>query len=436
LDSPLTQVGGEAAWSPDSRTVAISGVYLPLEGTYGEEREMRRSAPFVVEVGIQSSQITKISHEDFRVLKWGRTDGVVVEARSTSGPRFTFRKGGEEWVKVADKTEALGRPQIVLKEDMNNRPKILAVDPITHQTSILLDLNPQFEDLRFARVEEIQWNGSDGHIVRGGLYYPVDYVSGTRYPLVIQTHGWESDRFWIDGPWTSAFAAQALAGKNFVVLQVPDPDENVEQTSVEVTRTVAAFEGAIDQLDREGLVDSDRVGLIGFSRTGLYVRYALTHSHYHFAAASVMDSNDGGYFQYLVFSNSNPDFTEYDERINGGLPFGAGANEWMERSPGFAVDKVQTPFRIVSPRGGDSLLMEWEWFAALTRLGKPVEMVMLEDGEHVLQKPWDRMVSQQGNVDWFCFWLKDEEDPDPAKAAQYARWRELRKLQEANAPLR
>jgi len=25
------------------------------------------------------------------------------------------------------------------------------------------------------------------------------------------------------------------------------------------------------------------------------------------------------------------------------------------------------------------------------------------------------MISLQGNVDWFCFWLKSEEDPDPAK---------------------
>jgi hypothetical protein len=35
-------------------------------------------------------------------------------------------------------------------------------------------------------------------------------------------------------------------------------------------------------------------------------------------------------------------------------------------------------------------------------------------------------------VDWFCFWLKGEEDPDPDKAEQYKRWRELRKLQSNN----
>jgi len=80
--------------------------------------------------------------------------------------------------------------------------------------------------------------------------------------------------------------------------------------------------------------------------------------------------------------------------------------------------------------------MDWEWFAALRELRKPVEMVMLKDGEHDLVKPWERMVSQQGNVDWFCFWLKSEEDPDPAKADQYARWRELRKLKEKNEAIR
>jgi hypothetical protein len=36
-------------------------------------------------------------------------------------------------------------------------------------------------------------------------------------------------------------------------------------------------------------------------------------------------------------------------------------------------------------------------------------------------------------VDWFRFWLKGEEDPDPAKVEQYARWRELRNLQEHNS---
>jgi len=58
---------------------------------------------------------------------------------------------------------------------------------------------------------------------------------------------------------------------------------------------------------------------------------------------------------------------------------------------------------------------------------------MLEDGLHVLQKPWERMISQEGSVDWFAFWLQGYEDPDPAKREQYARWHQLRRQLETVA---
>ena len=91
------------------------------------------------------------------------------------------------------------------------------------------------------------------------------------------------------------------------------------------------------------------------------------------------------------------------------------------------MDKIETPLRIQT-LGPGSLLLDWHWFSGLTTLGKPVEMIYIPDGAHILEKPWDRMISQQGNVDWFCFWLKGEEDPDPAKAEQYKRWHNLRAL--------
>jgi dipeptidyl aminopeptidase/acylaminoacyl peptidase len=198
-------------------------------------------------------------------------------------------------------------------------------------------------------------------------------------------------------------------------------------TPREVDREVAVYEGAIDTLDQKGLIDRNRVGIIGFSRTCLSVKYMLSHGASRFAAASVTDGLDGGYFQYISY----PQAMQTMESLIGAPPFGSGLHSWLKRSPGFSIDSVQTPLRIVALNPG-SLLGEWEWFSALKRLGKPVEMVATRDGTHELQRPWDRMVSQGGNVDWFDFWLSGREDPDPAKTEQYARWRQLRKLQEEN----
>jgi hypothetical protein len=234
----------------------------------------------------------------------------------------------------------------------------------------------------------------------------------------------------IDGPFTTAFAAQPLAGLGIMVLQTGEITSEIGKPS-ELTANVAMFEGAIDSLNKRELIDRNHVGIIGFSRTCLHVKYALTHSTYRFEAASITDGFDAGYLQYILALPSNPGFTRDVERIDGGPPFGDSLGSWMQRSPGFMVNKVRTPIRInaLTPL---SVLGEWEWFAALSRLGRPVEMVVIEDGSHLLEKPWDRIISQQGNVDWFRFWLKGEEDPDPGKSEQYRRWRELRKLQEPN----
>jgi hypothetical protein len=63
-------------------------------------------------------------------------------------------------------------------------------------------------------------------------------------------------------------------------------------------------------------------------------------------------------------------------------------------------------------------------------LGKPEEFIIFPDGTHNLVKPWEQLTSQESAVDWFCFWLKREEDPDSAKREQYARWRAMREIQE------
>jgi hypothetical protein len=102
--------------------------------------------------------------------------------------------------------------------------------------------------------------------------------------------------------------------------------------------------------------------------------------------------------------------------------FGPNLAAWVKTAPAFNLDKVTTPFWMEA-NNSTSLFFEWEWFTGLIRLGKPVQLLYMPEAAHVLVKPWERMNSQQGNVDWFCFWLKGEEDPDPAKAEQYVRWR-------------
>jgi len=441
FNAPIAALGSEVFWSRDSQSVVVSNAHLPLNIDDAAERTRRKAHTFLAEVKMSNREPVKISDEDLRLLDWdAKTNDVVCDVGridSLNGKatrKAYFRKNDDTWSRSslpqAQAKEAPALPDIVLEENMNEPPRIFAIDSGTRRRSLLLDLNPQFQDLTFAKVEEVSWRISGNHDVKAGLYWPLDYVAGKRYPLVIQTHAWNRDRFWIDGPWTTGFAAQSLAGKGFFVLQLPDPDNpHVSETPKEVPAAMAIYDAAIDLLEHKGLIDRDRVGITGFSRTYWYVTYMLIHSKHHFAAAAVADGVDYSYFQYMLYSNVDQTQAGSFDLTNGVPPFGKGLLKWFKVSPAFLMDKIETPLRIQALYPA-SLLFDWHWFSGLTRLGKPVEMIFIPEGTHILEKPWDRMISQQGNVDWFCFWLKGEEDPDPAKAQQYVRWRALRELRD------
>jgi len=437
LGTPCSGLGSKAAWSPDSKSVVISGAHLPLTADKPAEREERKAQTFLVEVRIPSREFVAISKENLRLVKWdARTGSVVCEKNQNSagkGPsEVFFRKDREKWLEgSAPEKKAPSLPEIALDEDMNNAPQMVVVDPASGRRSLVMDLNPQFKYLTFAKVENIIWTDKLGNRVSGGLYWPPNYVPGKRYPLIIQTHGWNAAKFWIDGPFATAFAAQALTNKGFFVLQDPGPDWHALETPDEGPRATASYEGAIDYLDGRQLIDRKRVGIVGFSRTCYHVTFALTHSKYQFAAAVIADGIDAGYFQHLVFSNAIPDVATDSDALNGAAPFGEGLGDWIRRAPPFLADTVRTPL-LIQAIGPASLLGEWEWFARLTRINRSVDLIYIPHGTHLLEKPWERMLSEQSSVDWFCFWLQREEDSDPARTEQYKRWRELREMQSKN----
>ena len=187
---------------------------------------------------------------------------------------------------------------------------------------------------------------------------------------------------------------------------------------------LAGIEAAVHTLDELGTIDPLRVGLIGWSRTGLHVSYAVTFSDIPFAAATIADSTSIGLTTYMrLFGSQAPGVFMLERAV--GAPFwGESRSLWLEKAPNLNAHRVRTPLRIESY--GVYLNDYWDMYTLLKRHRRPVEMFHIPIGSHNLQRPLARYASQQGNVDWFGFWLMGHEDPDPEKAAQYDRWRKLR----------
>lgn len=429
-------------WSSDSQAIL-------LPGTFVNAGESISSRPCIVAFDLSSNNSTCVetlkkthsetgNHEEgFHYVTDARFVGGVKQRVIVNYDKtFYGDTGSIEYRYLPDGTwqieaESTGNPpaaldgiRVHIQQGLDEPPVLLAANSRT--SAVLWDPNPQLENLDLGQAGVYTWKDKKGRQWDAGLYKPSNYKAGMRYPLVIQTHGFVESQFLPSGLYPTAFAARELAAAGIIVVQVAEHSMDSGLSSDDAATAVANYEVIANRLISEGLVDPDKIGIVGFSHTCYYVMHALTHSDFHLEAASITEGEMGGYFQYL--QHSDQVMKQLYETEIGAAPFGEGLQRWLKESPGFNLDKVNAPVMVV---GNDrlSVLLMWETYAGLRVLHKPVDLIMLSAYEHVLTKPEARAASQGGTVDWFRFWLQGYEDSDPVKAGQYARWRRLRSMQ-------
>jgi hypothetical protein len=414
--------------------VLIAGALESLVNVSQQERDERVGHYSVVAIDPITKSVEHIAFMSSNILRlidtsWDQDSETLrvtsVDASNNRLPAFVARRSGARWSIAEesgrDASDSMRDPQenildLVIEQSINDAQILVAVNRHTGERKPVLDPNPWLRQRVLAKVEPITWKLKDGREWRGGLYYPRGYRPGRRYPVVLQTHGFESQKFSLSGMGRN-FAAQPLAALGMVVLQIDENIEGIVSGPEEWLTVQAGYEAAIDFLDTKGLIDRQRVGIQGWSRSGSYAGYVLTHSDYPFAAVAFTETADFGWWWYLAQG------ARHGESAYGTAPFGDGLDVWRRMSPSFNLHRVNAPVLMWE----SGVIGLWDWYVGLRRLGKPVEYWALPDATHDVFKIPQRVHTNQLVVDWFRFWLRDEEDPDPAKAEQYARWRDLRR---------
>ncbi len=435
------------AWSPDSKTVLIAPTMLPV--SVSDAAALEGNAVAIVDV--QSGRYERIPvglevAANIVSTEWIAKDRITFVLRD--GSAISYDKINRQWHPTASgntpnshyRTRA-GAPRVVVDvhQDLNEPPMLVGTDVQEGQSSTLYDPNPALlERFALGHVELIHWVDTGGHRWEGRLYYPAHYHRGVRYPLVIQTHGYAGPHVFSIygqgnpgggvplGPGWSVYLAQPLASRDIAVLQIGGPDDAwlEHDTDFEGTKSRAKTLGdAAENLVNIGLVDRTKVGIMGHSATGRVIEDALAFTDFPYAAAIAADHYQLNYAYSMQWG------WEHD----GGMPapFGKDLAVWMDDSPAFNVERIQTPLQLeVTSGGGNSAMLSgWEMFSRLRYLNKPVEYYVLPDidhGSHLIQNPRQLLALQTRALDWWLFWLKSEEDPAADKTAQYQEWRALR----------
>jgi dipeptidyl aminopeptidase/acylaminoacyl peptidase len=191
----------------------------------------------------------------------------------------------------------------------------------------------------------------------------------------------------------------------------------------------ASIDMAIQRASATGFVDTTNMGLTGYSRGATIVSHEITHTKL-FRAVSGASGAYSPYFYYMA-RRSFQDFA-FSRWGVGGWPEGESKANWSQLAPELHADRIDAA--VLNNDPDSEFLEDLALYTSLRELGKPVELYIYPDELHHISQPRHRYQIYERNLDWFRFWLKGEEDSDPAKGEQYIRWRRLLDLLERRAP--
>ncbi|MES2344898.1 MAG: S9 family peptidase [Chlamydiota bacterium] len=254
-----------------------------------------------------------------------------------------------------------------------------------------------------SKTEVVRWNSSDGVEVEGLLTYPKDYKVGERYPLLLVIHGgpmYAVTEAFIGN--TGEFPIAAFAEAGFFVLR-PNPRGSTGYGSAFRNALVGDFGGidfydlmtGVDHVIHRGMVDENRLGVMGWSYGGYMTTRVITQTSRFKAAVTIAGSAN------LVSMDGTTDLHRLCVEYLG--EFWKNESLYKERSPIYHLSHVTTPCLIVHGVADTSVSVSqgYELYHALTKQEKEVSFVLYPDVGHDFEIPEAQNDAMERILDWF-----------------------------------
>ncbi len=271
----------------------------------------------------------------------------------------------------------------------------------------LTSYNRDIAALDLSPSREFAWH-NDSFDEDGVLTYPVGYVPGQKYPLVLVIHGGP-----IDEASTTSFnpLVQLFAAHGFVVLEPNyrgSDNLGFAYARAIIARNPIAGPGrddvaGVQALEATGAVDPSRIGVSGWSAGGWSTSWLITQYDLWKAAVSGAAVNDQ-VMQYTL--SQGPAFIP---ELYGGLtPWEPGGMEaYRDSSPITYVQNVKAATLILSDSTDPRVPTPeaYEFFKALQDLGKTVQFTVIPAYGHHPSDPVHNREIDRVWLDWMLKYL-------------------------------
>ncbi len=281
----------------------------------------------------------------------------------------------------------------------------------------LTNANPWLAERQLGKQQAIRYTARDGKEIEGLLIYPVDYMKGQSYPLVVIVHGGPESNF-SDG-WITRYSepGQVLAGKGYAVFY---PNYR-SSTGYGLEFAAAGYGDAagvefndiadgIEHLIKEGIADRERVGLGGGSYGGFASAWFATYyTKYVKAVCMFVGISD------LISKRGTTDIPYEELYVHSGKELEEMWEFSLNRSPIYWAHQSKTAALIYGgkddPRVHPSQSLEL--YRRLKMTNHPaVRLVQYPGEEHGNRKQPGQIDVLYRILDWYDWYVKDAKPLD------------------------
>ena len=321
--------------------------------------------------------------------------------------------------------------EIVVVFSSEDQPPLLeAVNLSDGAARVIFDPNSELRELTKGRAAWRTWPTTSGYPGRGVFVLPDDYQPGRRYPAVITSYS--CGHGFLRGGGSDNAPEFVAAHHGFVAICVDITVREIMANGNDIGQVYSIMCDIVSALiadqTKAGLLDSTRIGLSGQSLGANFGTHCIVHPG-EFSAAAFRHGSGVERVRWDLFDTA----ASRRDPVNGtyaklGMPDPRNdpTGKWDAISVVRRARDINTP--TLFEEDDTEYLTTLPLWSAMHEEGKPVEMRVFPKETHQLRQPVHQWANFEQQIDWFRFWLKHEEDPNPSKRDQYIRWNKLREL--------